>query len=95
MGRDMRLVFFSFPFTLSPETSAEDKAMITSQLQFIANTVFPQIIAMGDYYFLHKKRAINRGRWLFENNILLPGSRVPNILFYCPIKSENDHIKLI
>ena len=51
---------------------------------------------MGDYYyFLHKKWVINGGRQLFENNILLPGSRVLNILFYCPIKSENDHIKLI
>ena len=96
MRRGMRLLFFSFLFPLSPEASAEDKAMITSQLQFIANTVFPQIIAMGDYYyFLHKKRVINRGRQLFENNILLPGSGVLNILFYCPIKSENDHIKLI
>ena len=97
MGRGMWLLFFSFLFPLSPEASAEDKAMITSQLQFIANTVFPQIIAMGDhYYFLYKKQAVNRGRPLVENNILLPGSSVLNILFYCPIKSEfNDHIKLI
>jgi len=84
MERGMQLLFSSFLFPLSPEASAEDKAMITSQLHFIANTVFPQIVAMGDYYYFFAQKAI-----------LLPGSRILNILFYCPIKSENDHIKLI
>ena len=48
-------------------------------------TVFPRIIAAGDYIFLRAKRGhLFKRRRLFE--ILLSGSRVLNILFYFPIK---------
>ena len=49
-------------------------------------------ISRGDYFFLRlKKWAIIRGRRLFQ--MLLTGSRTPNILFYYPIISKNYHIK--
>ena len=62
------------------------------------NTVFPRIIARGDYFFFRPKRGrLFEGRWLFEGvdyfQILFTGSRALNILFYFPIKSKNNHIK--
>ena len=62
------------------------------------NTVFPRIIARGDYFFFRPKRGrLFEGRWLFEGGdyfqILFTGSRALNILFYFPIKSKNNHIK--
>ena len=56
------------------------------------NTVFPRIIAGGDYFFVSsKKGAIIWRRRLFK--ILLIGSRALNILLYFPIKSKNNHVK--
>ena len=42
------------------------------------NTVFPRIIAGGDYFFFASKGAIIRGKRLFQ--ILLTGSRDLNIV---------------
>ena len=51
-------------------------------------TVFPRIIAGGDYFFFRIKRGrLFEGRRLFR--ILFTGSRALNILFYYPIKSNN------
>ena len=48
-------------------------------------TVFPRIIAGGDYCFFRTKRGqLFKRRRLFQ--ILLTGSRVLNILFHFPIK---------
>ena len=55
------------------------------------DTVFPRIIAEGDYFLSHPNWTIIRGRWLFQ--MLLTGIRALNILFYYPITSKNDHIK--
>ena len=51
------------------------------------DTVFLQIIAGGDFLFLHQKGAIIRGRWLLQ--ILLTRSRALNI---CSIFSFNKKI---
>ena len=61
-------------------------------------TVFPRIIAGGDYFFFFAQKggdysgdeAIIKGRRLFQ--ILLTGSRTLNILLYFPIKSKNNII---
>ena len=52
------------------------------------NTVFPRIIAGGNYFFFRTKR----GR-LFK--ILLTGSRALNIMLYFPIKSKNNHVSIL
>ena len=53
-------------------------------------TVFPQIIAVGDFFFLLKKRAIIRGKAIIRRGrlfqILLTGSHALNLLSYYPIK---------
>ena len=54
-------------------------------------TVFPRMIAGGDYIFFRSKRGRSfEERRLFEGGnyfkFLLTGSRVLNILFYFPIK---------
>ena len=54
-------------------------------------TVFPQIIAMGNFFFFsHKKGAIIRGKAIIRRGrlfqILLTGSHALNLLSYYPIK---------
>ena len=52
------------------------------------DTVFPRIIAGGDYYFFCKKR----GR-LFDYYFKHCSLADQNILFCFPIKLKNDYIK--
>ena len=60
------------------------------------STVFPRIIAGGDYFFFRIKRGqLFQGRRLLVLlfQILLTGSRTLNVLFYYPNKYKNYHIK--
>ena len=62
--------------------------------QRFGSTVFPRIIAGGDYFFFRTKRGrLFEGRRLFQ--ILLTGSRALNVFcFIMPLNKKNLHIKL-
>ena len=53
-------------------------------------TVFPQRIAVGDFFFSHQKGTIIRGKVIIHRGrlfqILLTGSHALNLLSYHPIK---------
>ena len=57
------------------------------------DTVFPPVIAVGNYFFLsHKKGRLFEGDVYFKPCSLRKSCPL-NILFYFPIKSKNNHVK--